>query len=116
MEDKDIIKALECCRTPNCKDCEKCPMFICKPDEDCVAKLMGEFLALINRQQAEIERLETEKDNLIKTYAECATVLVKEFAERLKEEINIRPTYSKEQNKFVLFIIGNLLKEMVGEG
>lgn len=40
---------------------------------------------------------------------------VKEFAERLKKEIDIRPTYSREQNKYVVFLIDNLLKEMVGE-
>lgn len=40
---------------------------------------------------------------------------IKEFAERLKNEINIRTTYSREQDKNVMRMIDNLLKEMVGE-
>ena len=40
---------------------------------------------------------------------------VKEFAERLENEINIRTTYSREQDKNVIHIMHNLLKEMVGE-
>lgn len=36
--------------------------------------------------KAEIERLQLEKDNLIRTYAECQAEAVKEFAERLKEK------------------------------
>ena len=39
----------------------------------------------------------------------------KEFAEMLKNEINIRTTYSREQDKNVMRMIDNLLKEMVGE-
>ena len=39
----------------------------------------------------------------------------KEFAEGLKEEIDIRPTHSNEQNKYVCFLIDSLVKEMVGE-
>ncbi len=45
-----------------------------------------DVLALINRQKAEIERLKEEKDNLIRTYAECQAEAVKEFAERLKRQ------------------------------
>lgn len=39
----------------------------------------------------------------------------KEFAERLENEINCRTTFSRQQNKNVIHIIHNLLKEMVGE-
>ena len=37
----------------------------------------------------------------------------KEFAEKLKNEINIRTTYSREQDKNVMRMIDNLVKEMV---
>ena len=36
----------------------------------------------------------------------------KEFAEKLKNEINIRTTYSREQDKNVMRMIDNLVKEM----
>ena len=89
-----------------------------------------------NRQQAEIERLKENEETVIREYglvnadkerilliaAELSRKLktakaeaVKEFAERLKKEIDIRPTYSREQNKYVFFLIDNLVKEMVGE-
>ena len=42
--------------------------------------------------------------------------IIKEFAERLKNEINIRTTYSREQDKNVMRMIDNLVKEMVGDG
>ena len=45
-----------------------------------------------NRQKAEIERLKEEKDNLIRTYAECQAEAVKEFAERLKEGLSYETT------------------------
>ena len=41
----------------------------------------------IQRLKAELERLKAEKDNLIRTYAECQTEAVKEFAERLKTNV-----------------------------
>lgn len=39
----------------------------------------------------------------------------KEFAEKLENEINRRPTFSRQQDKNVIHIIHNLLKEMVDE-
>ena len=72
-------------------------------DKDCIKAVFE----LAEQQQAEIEWLETEKDNLIKTYAECATVLVKEFAERVKDIYSNRSFDER---------IDNLVKEMVGEG
>jgi hypothetical protein len=42
-------------------------------------------LDLINRQKAEIERLQTEKNALIKTYAECQIDNLKAFVKYLKE-------------------------------
>lgn len=74
----------------------------------------------ISRQKAEIERLKEEKDNLIRTYAECQAEAVKEFAERLKAEmiksrysLNVSP-YARACNAVVDFWvdeIDNLVKE-----
>ena len=57
MKDNDIIKALECCKDRRCDICErKCNHFayesICRLD------LIEHALYLINRQKAEIERLQ----------------------------------------------------------
>lgn len=55
MTNKEIIKALECCiewETP--EDCGKCPY---KDTKGCVTEQRKNALDLINRQQAEIERL-----------------------------------------------------------
>ena len=53
-----------------------------------------------------------EYDELI---ADISAEAYKEFAERLKEEINVRTTFSKEQDKNVLIYIDNILKELVGD-
>lgn len=106
MIDKDVIKALERCTT-NGASCKDCPAFVKVERSNCKKYFRG-ALALINRQQAQIKELEQRLNN-IKAEA------VKEFAERLKKEIDIRPTYSREQNKYVVFLIDNLAKEMIGE-
>jgi hypothetical protein len=96
MTDKEIIKALECCAkgtTSNvCLDCPLRFSDICTEVENGAMKLA---LDLINRQQAEIERLtinmnafglgmkrEKERANTIKSEA------IKEFAEKVQIEIN----------------------------
>lgn len=65
-------------------------------------------ISLIENKNAQIEELE----KMLKTAKIDA---VKDFSERLKEEINIRPTYSIEQNRRVRFIIDNLVKETEGD-
>ena len=142
MTDKDIIKALKLCTEIKTSEaCDDCPYRgLCREDGDILEK---DALALINRQQAEIERLKTKCENTQIGYnfaedeiknlkkdkyklqkalnqSEDYRVIakaeaVKEFAERLKKEIDIRPTYSREQNKYVVFLIDNLVKEMVGD-
>lgn len=53
----------------------------------------------------------TYADNIDKAKAEA----IKAFVERLKSEINVRTTLSKEQDKIILCYIDNLVKEMVGD-
>jgi FtsZ-binding cell division protein ZapB len=106
-------------------------------ENSCFDTLLHDLsLDLINRLRAEIERLKDlnnqleiditnanmnlehityEFDLLEQEKAVVVSGAIKEFAERLKEEINIRPTHSNEQNKYVCFLIDNLVKEMVGE-
>lgn len=124
--DNEIVKALECCREKDCGDCQmiEYPQTICEWDVFDLA------IDLINRQKAEIERLnhiraelskendalKEEKDNLIKTYKECMTEAIKEFADRLKEGYAPSGDFG---DPFVLTVtakwIDNLVKEMIGE-
>ena len=83
----------------------------------------------IKRQKAEIEQLKFEIAKLLpkgcpyaiqveasnKLEAQIKSEAIKEFAERLKNEINIRTTYSREQDKNVMRMIDNLVKEMIGD-
>lgn len=116
MTDNDIIKALECCLDTSPLTCKNCPLFNVKNSTMVCSKSVTKFaLDLINRQQTEIERLTKETMNMAATIESCQSEAIKWFAERLKEEISIRPTHSNEQNKYVCFLIDNLVKEMVGE-
>lgn len=83
--DEEVIKALELCYTPKGTSytCAKCPFHelraLCKVERDRAA------LDLINRQRAEIERLQKyNTDVAFKHYNDG----IKEFAERLKEKMN----------------------------
>ena len=98
---------------------------ICLIREGYRAVLMAE--EEINRQKAEIERLEA---NLKEAFAEiealkqinlhCKVESVKEFAERLKEKVESYDVYDgyKITIRFAVEedTIDNLVKEMVGEG
>lgn len=57
MSDEEIKKCLECCISLSC---EGCPL---KNNHGCLTISDENALALINRQQAEIERLKWEKDH-----------------------------------------------------
>ena len=107
MNDKDIIKALED-SIHKMKEC-------CVTNWDFYAS--GDFvkniLDLINRQKAEIERLQKEGLQLNKTFMDFVNVekyeAIKEFAERLKEEA----TVDDDSTWWVANIdIDNLVKEM----
>lgn len=56
MTENEIIKALECCGNP---------LYYCN-DRDCKTKTIGNALDLINRQNAELSKKDTEIDILIR--------------------------------------------------
>ena len=58
MTDNDIIKALECCRTSACSRCIRL-MNGCREASCCRIGVLNDAIDLINRQKAEIERLQT---------------------------------------------------------
>ena len=119
MTDNEIIKALEyCCHNGYCK---KCP-------HSCVDNKNIEDLALdlINRQKAEIERLNTAvniaeydkyKAEFEEYKAEIQDNAIKEFAERLKERYTSVWTHDGHEEAVLVLheSLDNLVKEMVGD-
>ena len=110
MKDNEIIKALECCYTYF--DCDGCPF-----EEPCsgLNVLTENTLDLIKRQKAEIERLQKENKQILDNCAWCEewqtnellgerAKAIKEFAERVKQEINFPLAVWK--------VFDNLVKEM----
>ena len=91
LTESEIMKALECCSKPVGEDCNECPL----KSSDCLKVNIEELaLDLINRKNEEIERVTKERDNITKTYTEVVDAwkitrakAIKEFAERVKEEI-----------------------------
>lgn len=125
MTDNEIIKALECCRDDTCVSCPICTEGLCN------GGLHKNTLDLINRQKAEIERLEQNINgidivsrNHIKV---IRTQAIKEFAEEfeyfvLNEDIEVvepkckdYESYINGANQFRYQIkngINNIIKEM----
>ena len=86
MNDNDIKKALECCKKRNCGDCSYNAY-----GTSCSNIIASDTLDLINRQQAEIERLTVNKNacalgmkRLAEQLEQAKSEAIKEFAERLK--------------------------------
>lgn len=88
MNDNDIVKALEHC--VKLGSCAACPYW------SCCGELPRDSFDLINRQKAEIERLEAYNANLEAANSHITNTLwdevvkakteaIKEFAERLKQ-------------------------------
>lgn len=94
MKDEQIIKALECCATDDGDDCFQCPYgnIVYKPGNGgCVNRCRKDAIDLINRQKAEIERLEHIRkgdeqliNSLNKCYKLAKSEAIKEFARELK--------------------------------
>ena len=118
LTDNEIIEALECCADwCGAISCWDCPL----KDTGCIHfDKLKDVLDLINRQKAEIERLERLLDKADKDYTRCAKRFfkegVKEFAENAKDELydwvgaGKSISYSR-----ITKVIDNLVKEMVGE-
>ena len=117
MTDNDIIKALECCRDGDCKNCTF---------DECTTGLLDKGIALdlINSQKAEIERLvEHTKEGiyLAKQLPEMLELAqaeaIKEFAERLKWKATATHKTVAGHYRYEITndFIDTLVKEMVGD-
>lgn len=131
MTDNEIIEALECCiKDDYDKGCTECPVHCYKGCDFHLAKFA---LDLINRQQAEIERLQNTiislsdyldilgidktDTSIVRTAtelnaqirADVKAEVIKQFAERVKSRL-ITVTYMNFDD-----IIDNLVKEIEGE-
>lgn len=150
LTDAEIIKALKCHFNEELDEepfrCVDCPLYD-DTSPSCTEILKFYALDLINRQKAEIERLKGSViiNNIMESQRikrEAKTKAYKEFAERIKEEIE--NAYNNNSNvlhehmskhaeypdyEFIAIVRGkmtalqglddfidNLLKEMVGEG
>ena len=122
MTDNEIIKALECCSIDDhIGVCKECPFTdVCDEDEQALQK---HALDLINRQKAEIERLQKDltkcklgKETLYQAADEIKFVAIKEFAERLRKKChNYYPSidsYCISRYAVEIADIDNLVKEM----
>lgn len=133
MTDNEIMKALECCRAETVL-CPQCPLK--DVGYTCEDKLTGYAFDLVNHQKAEINTLESERNNYKEWYLSlanevnqypCKTVVgnnsekdydnliasikaeaIKDFAERLKEKFGIYDCIVTVNNEDVY----NLVKEM----
>ena len=120
LTDNEIVKALEC-RVKG--KCPECPYFHSYPCDKC-KKLDKDTLDLINRLQAENERLKEEvKEHIKKSVAKrkydktlIKAEAYKECIEKVKEELCDWVGADKSINySRIEKVCDNLLKEMVGE-
>ena len=134
MTDNEIIKALECCTRGRMIGgkipCTDCPYdkFNAEYNIACSPRLMKDAFDLINRQKAEIERLQKHNTKMARKHY-CDGI--KEFAERLKEtdgknnhtfddcaSILVSDEYRKgrhEKTREIWDAIDHITKEMVGD-
>ncbi|MBQ2388732.1 MAG: hypothetical protein II305_01635 [Clostridia bacterium] len=127
LSDDEIKKALECCSTASCIS-NKCHYEKLHDIPTCTTKLTKDALDLINRQNAEIERLESLSQRLgndvdlkLKYIYELEEKLktakaeaYKECIEKVKSEIN-KHSYGVLHKTVINFKLDNLLKEMMGD-
>ena len=114
MNDNEIIKALEICGNRvtgiECTECPYCRHF------DCGSDSTKDALALINRQKAEIEKKRQTIKELVAARKDLEILAIKEFAERLKENIVVyEGRYGELAEVVDVDCIDDLVKEMAGE-
>lgn len=125
MRDNEIIKALECCSTATCIS-NNCPYEKIHDIPTCTTKLTRDALDLINRLQAENERLKehcskcgekTTKTilNLQELLGTAKAEAYKEFADRLKGHYDEYDDYDDIYAHHIRDDIDFTLEYMVGD-
>ena len=130
LTDSEIVKALEYCLKDGYEKCKKCQYY---GTVMCTTELLSNALDLINRLQAENERLKDFTSSKCEDCAgctswkcDCANIeaqakaeAYKECIEKVKEEIYSQPhsrsLEASVERARIIKIFDNLLKEMVGE-
>lgn len=120
MTDNEIIKALECCANYGLFKCLKCPKR--GTSKTCMYDLSKEAIDLINRKQAEVERLSklviekhTENNRLHDYLQYTRADAIKEFAEKIDKILCLQIGPSRSLFWKISGEIDNLVKEMVGD-
>lgn len=106
LTDSEIVKALECC-AKDIEPCVDCPATD-KGEIQCFDIVKMSALDLINR-------LQTEKDNLIRTYSECQIANLQEFMHRVENKLANNTDISMAGYQSVIYDMEQTYKEMVGE-
>lgn len=113
MTDNEIIKALECCKNGLCANCPR----LNTPEHilHCKEQLMCEALDLINRQKAEIERLNGNLFVISNACMQRRNEAIQEFADRLADKADLIKVNAFDSKLAISQeVIDNLVKEMVG--
>ena len=103
MTDNEIIKSMQCVMG-NEMNCSECTYQRILPFPSCRNMCAKNALDLINRQNAEIERL-------LQKLQQAQSKAIKEFAERLKKRFYL----SAGRCVVDVYHIDNLVKEMAGD-
>ncbi|MDD7293401.1 MAG: hypothetical protein PUG83_07880 [Clostridiaceae bacterium] len=105
MTDNEIIKALDCCGFEYGNLCSVCPKYE-KDNDFCQEELHNYAIDLINRQQAEIERLKIENQSLRSAANSCKLHYNEARAEAVKEFVE-NVTYCKYCKNYELMTSNN---------
>lgn len=114
MKDNEIIKALECCYDLDSSAiCCQCPLH---QTEDCRDAYLGlQAYNLINRQKAEVERLNYENLQMIASIKHLRVEAIKECIETMKPWYRFLCVDEGDWCQQLEAHAYNLVKEMVGD-
>ena len=126
MTDNEIIKALECDLTLSVKVCPECPYFRKRNgNTHCASILLQDAIDLINRQKAEIERLQSPCEMQIEISKKIENSIkaeaIREVVKKVKSSLWDLPTMCDEEGEYDYVcmealedFLDNLVKEKAG--
>lgn len=113
MTEEQIVAALESCTddSKGITQCSVCPYHKVGYEDYCVQDLLSKSLELINRKNAELDKLEKELKESIAFYK---TAAIEEYAERLKTE-KFTERFCGQKYSLIHSWIDTIAKEMVSK-